>query len=137
MNSNESGAAAEYLAAARFLSMGYKVWWPGDQSSSADLLIEKDHDFLRVQAKRATWVRKTGSAHEYLRVKTVSNHKGYTKAYKYGDYDLLAAVDGQRLWIIPYEETRRFKSAIYLDKRGGTARNRAAFDSDHWLAPQP
>jgi hypothetical protein len=136
MNANESGAAAEYLAAARFISMGYKVWWPGDQSSRADLLIEKGNDFLKVQCKRAGWVKG-----KYLRVKTSSNtRKGGIKPYRYGDYDLLAAIDGDRMWLIPYEEVRSHAHEIYLDKRnakGVQQRDRLSFDAARWLLPQP
>jgi hypothetical protein len=118
--------------------MGYAVHFPIDPSSRYDLLLTKPNDpiAIKVQVKRATWARKTDTANEFLAVKlaSTSSKRGQKKVYVDGDFDFLCAIDGFRMWLVPYADIRGFKN-LSLDKRGPARviENRKPYDPSKWL----
>lgn len=107
------GAAAEYAVASWYLENGYQVWWPSIQQDSIDFLTSKAGKVSRVQVKVAQWLREKGNRAPGLRV-TLQHG---AKAYKRTAFDLLAAVDGDRIWIFPFKLVYHL-SSIRLETPG-------------------
>lgn len=98
MNQFLQGAAAEHIAAAFFLRRGYDVLWPAADGCRYDFTAEQGGEWTKVQVKKVTRTP-TGQ----LRVKCTPNG-GRRVIYRAGDFDVLVAVDGFRIWIIPYRD---------------------------------
>ena len=122
------GAAAEHSVAALFLANGYEVWWPSRGQSRADFVLEKKGRFWKVQVKTATWERRGDN--EYLRVRLEKPSRG-SRAYLPGDFDLLVATDGNRVWSVGFDALPS-TSSLCLDKRGPTVRGWGDQDPDDW-----
>lgn len=100
MDTRNQGAAAEYIVAAFFLRRCYSVLWPAAEGLKYDLAVEQPGIMLKIQVKKVT-----RSSTGRLRVMCSGNgsRKG-RRMYKQGDFDMLAAVDGFRIWLIPYRD---------------------------------
>lgn len=105
---HREGSAAEHVVAAFFLRKGYDVLWPAAEGGKYDLMVHKTGYFLKVQVKKAT--RSRGR----LRVKCTPNGGRNRLIYRAGDFDILAAVDRQRIWLIPYRSIAR-RGTLPLD----------------------
>lgn len=128
------GVAAEYQAAILLSSIGYAIHWPIDPSSPYDLLASKGHDYLKIQVKLARWRKHLKGDNSSLIVDSSTPSRSTKKGYSYGDFDLLCAIDGQRGWLIPFEDCLGRKN-LSLDRRGPSPllRNYKTYNPDHWL----
>ncbi len=117
--------------------MGYAVHFPMDPASRYDLLITRGTDVLKVQVKKAQWRKNAEGGNERLTVRTMPSggRQRRAKAYKFGDYDLLAAIDGYRMWLVPYDELPVGLQWLALDVRGPSTKrkNAKSYDPSKWL----
>lgn len=91
------GAAAELKAAARLAELGYIIYYPLLTQSKADLVIERDGKFQKVQVKRAT--RSEAGGNPFIQIRLGgAGRLDYTD----GDFDVLAMVYEDRLWLLPW-----------------------------------
>lgn len=124
-----NGAAAERSVAAFFLGAGYEVWWPSVAQNRADFgITNEDTHFKTIQVKSARW--ESRGDNEYLRVRLKKPSRG-SREYVAGDFDYLAATDGDRIWIIPFDALPS-RASLCLDKRGPTVRDWNDYDPDDW-----
>lgn len=93
------GAAAEFVAAAFFLRRGYDVLWPSSGAARYDFALEMNGEVTKVQVKKVS-VSSTAKK----RVKCTPDGGRKRRVYASGDFDVLVAVDGNDLWIIPYKD---------------------------------
>jgi len=129
-----NGSAAEYRAAAWFLENGYMVWWPSVHQDAADFMVSKSGKYRRIQVKKAAWSRRhRGSRRYYLQVVINRGTEG-RRVYSAKDIDYVMAVDGERLWLIPFKSIRAARS-LMLDKKGPAQLNqptRLRYDPSEW-----
>lgn len=96
MNYHDRGAASELFAASQFASRGHHVYFPAMTQSKSDFVVEMDGVFKKVQVK--TGCRFNPKYPHLLQIRL--GGCGRTR-YQTGDFDLLAIVEGTRLWVVP------------------------------------
>lgn len=123
-NTVARGSEAELLVALIATQQGFTVSTPITHHSEYDLIIDTGMRLNRVQVKRAYEVNNHGSKVLCVETRRIlvkhSGQKGSTaSSYSDNGYDFLIAVDcnNRSCWVIPREETRRFKAQIYLGSK--------------------
>jgi hypothetical protein len=95
---HRSGAAAELFTAYLLTSKGHAVYFPTVTQSKCDLVIEMDGVFKKVQVKKAT--KGHAGDHRFIQIRLGGCGR---QEYVDGDFDLLAMVYEERLWLFPWE----------------------------------
>jgi|DEB19_MinimDraft_2_1074335.scaffolds.fasta_scaffold14292_2 hypothetical protein len=120
-NTVARGSEAELLVALIATQQGFAVSTPITHHSEYDLIIDTGTRLNRVQVKRAYEVNNHGSKVLCVETRRIlvkhSGQKGsVASSYSNNGYDFLIAVDckNRSCWVIPREETKRFKAQIYL-----------------------
>jgi len=124
MSTVSRGTEVELMIAAELTKKGFGVSFPLNHSSQYDLIVDVNNQLLRIQAKRAyihSKARPSTLCVESRRILVKhSGKKGsVTRRYSENGYDFLIAcdVDTNQYWVIPFNETRRYKAQIYLTTR--------------------
>lgn len=86
------------FVAYRMSALGYSIYYPLMTQSKADLVVERDGVFQKVQVKKATKGEVNGNPFIQIRLGGCGR-----STYKEGDFDLLAMVYEERLWLLPWE----------------------------------
>lgn len=103
---HQTGATSELFAAYMLAEQGYKVYFPFMTQSKADLVIEaRTGNFYKIQVKTATEFSKG-----YIQIRLGGCGRSN---YKEGDFDFLAMVYKQRLWIFPWSFVKDKKSMSF------------------------
>jgi len=96
MDYHNRGASSELFAASQFAARGHHVYFPAMTQSKSDFVVEMGGVFKKVQVK--TGCRFSPKYPHLLQIRL--GGCGRTR-YETGDFDLLAIVNGTRLWVIP------------------------------------
>lgn len=136
MNSHHSvGSVSEHKAAIYFLEKGCEVYWPSSSQAKADFVVETpEREMVKVQVKTAS--RSVSGGIEYIQVRVGTTHrKGAT--YKEGDFDALAVVYEEKMWLIPYQEIVGM-SSICIGRLDGKVsdRMRARFNVNEYIVKE-
>lgn len=107
----KKGKAAEHIAIAKLLSLGYNVYVPTTEGTRVDLIFEKNNIYSKAQVKsfnkksNQIGIRKTGV-----------NSKTNTKIYHYTasdvDYFIAVDVDTLEVFMIPIEFVMQYTTSI-------------------------
>lgn len=123
-NTVARGSEAELLVALIATQQGFAVSTPITHHSEYDLILDAGAHLNRVQVKRAYEVNNHGSRVLCVETRRIlvkhSGKKGsIASSYSEDGYDFLIAVDcsSRSCWVIPRDETRRFKAQIYLGSK--------------------
>lgn len=93
------GVTAELYTAYRLSEAGYGIYFPFLTQSKCDLVVQhKDGPLLKVQVKKAT--RSSSNGHPFIQVRLAASD---SSMYRDGDFDLLAMVYEDRLWLFPWQ----------------------------------
>ena len=97
-----SGVTAELFAAYRLSSVGYRIYYPFLTQSKCDLLIEDPlGNYYKVQVKKAT--KSSANGYQFIQVRLGGCGRSN---YIEGDFDYLAMVYEDRLWLFPWSYTK-------------------------------
>jgi hypothetical protein len=105
---HRTGAAAELFTAYRLTELGHSVYFPTLTQSKCDLVVEIDGGFKKVQVKKAT--KSEARGHQFIQVRLGGCGR---QEYVDGDFDLLAMVYEERLWLFPWEFVKGNKSMSF------------------------
>lgn len=90
------GSSSELFAASRFVLKGHCVYFPAMSQSKADFVADVDGRLVKVQVKSAT---QFNPKYPHL-IQVRLGGSGRTR-YEAEDFDLLAIVFQDRLWVLP------------------------------------
>lgn len=125
-----NGIRSELKVQQYYNELGYDIFLPLCGASRADLIYDDGENIVKVQVKTATW-SKAGDVN-YLQCR-LKNRNLYSNMYRDGDFDKIVFVDGDRLWIAPWEEVKG-KTSICLDSnREGYSPNSKDYAPSKWL----
>lgn len=104
-----TGATSELFAAYKLSEQGYKIYFPFMTQSKADMVIE-DHKgtFYKIQVKTATLSSANGN--EFIQIRLGGCDR---TEYQEGDFDLLAMVYNDRMWLFPWSFVANKKSMSF------------------------
>ena len=93
-HNHSTGTSNEYYMAAMYMAEGHQVFWPADQHTAVDFLLERHNAKLKVQVKTVR------DCNGYWKCDTVTKHARNSKGSRH--YDLLVAVSPNGdVWEIP------------------------------------
>lgn len=127
--SHLTGGTSELKVAIYYLGLGYQVYFPVVQQGKVDLIVEDfaKNVLVRVQVKTAYWMNSSG--HQYLQCRTRTVNKFQTLPNAM-NYDVLAIVFGEELWIIPAEVVNSSNITLRGDIRGRDAWDKYKIEKD-------
>ena len=117
MSSNTMDKAGQ--SEARFITKAFEKGWeitkPFHHAQSYDFVIRKNGKWQTVQVKSAYEGKdRYGRYHKVVNIRR-SNEKG-SRPYKVGDFDLLAVIYQERIWLIGWKEIRKIRSNIRIEQ---------------------
>lgn len=107
-NQHFTGAASELYVAYKATESGFIVNYPLFTQSKYDLLIDTGSRILKVQVKKA--VKFSVRGHEYVQIRLGGCGR---PEYKANDYDYVAVVYNEHIWMLPYKDTEGHKSMSF------------------------
>lgn len=96
--SHRAGSAAELYVAYRLTSLGCPVYFPAMTQSKCDLVVEIEGTLKKVQVKKAT--KSYANGHPFIQIRLDGKDRS---KYVDGDFDVLAMVYEERIWLFPWE----------------------------------
>lgn len=127
------GVRSELKAMDYYNNLGYQIYTPLSAQSRADFVYDSGNSVVKVQVKTATWSVSGNISYLQCRLKSRND---YSKMYKDGDFDEIVFVDGDRLWIAPWEDVKD-KTSVCLDSnRLDYKPNTKDYDPNNWLVRQ-
>lgn len=97
-DNHQIGATAELYVAYLLSSLGHPVFFPFITQSKCDLVVEMDGVLKKVQVKKAT--KSFAQGHPFIQIRLDGKDRS---KYADGDFDILAMVYENRLWLFPWE----------------------------------
>lgn len=114
---HNTGVTSELFVAYKLSSKGFKVYFPFMTQSKADIVVEdKLGNFIKIQVKTAT--KSSANGNYFVQVRL--GGCGRTM-YTEGDFDYLAMVYENRIWMLPWDIVKDKKSmsfSIFSDRKG-------------------
>jgi hypothetical protein len=103
-----NGASSELFVAYKATERGFVVSYPLFTQSKYDLIIDTGKKLLKVQVKKA--VKSSAKGNEFIQIRLGGcGHPDY----KAGDYDYVAMVFHDKVWMLPYKDTEGHKSMSF------------------------
>lgn len=105
-----TGACSELEVAKRLAGMGYEIFFPVMTQSQIDLIAVRGSECLRVQVKTASKIKSGGFDYLQVRLQSRCSGSGYTRDYSETQFDKIAIVYGDNVWLCPWCEIYGTKS---------------------------
>jgi hypothetical protein len=121
MSTLSRGTEVELMVATELVKIGCTVCLPLNHENQYDLVVDNGKRLLKVQAKRA-YIHSKGRPNTLcaesrrVLVKHSGDKRSVVRTYDDDGYDFLIAcnVSSNEFWIIPRNETKRYKAQVYL-----------------------
>ena len=128
-----NGAVSELKAMEYYLSKGYEIFTPLLSQSRADFIAASCDDCKKVQVKTATWSR--AGNHKYLQVR-LTDRTGIKRMYEDGDFDEMAIIDENDIWIAPWKDIKGLTSLCLDGTKPGYKSQSELYNPDSWKQEQ-
>lgn len=113
-NCHFNGASSELYVAYKATEKGFVVNYPLFTQSRYDLIIDTGKKLLKVQVKRS--VKSSVKGNYFIQIRLGGcGHPDY----KEGDYDYVAMVFDDKVWMLPYKDTEGHNFEIFAEKING------------------
>lgn len=99
-----TGACSELEVAKRLASLGWEIFFPLMTQSQIDLVACKDSETIKVQVKTVSKITVSGKQYLQARLQSRgSGASGYTRNYTENQFDKIAFVFEDQVWLCPWE----------------------------------